>query len=130
MSFYVLWMYLMPILIVPLGQMNQLISSSSEKLHEAGLDEQGAAAAMSEHLGRLLDWVHTYIPHNCPLPVSGVIAPQTASQGVTSHAGPVFNLGSRGGSGDAPLPPPAAATGRDWKGGPLDMGPNSWNGGS
>ena len=119
--------------------MNRLLSSSSEKLHEAGLDQQGAAAAMSKYLGRLHDWVHTYIPHNCPPPVNGILEPQMPSLGVSSNAAPVLNLGGRGGGGrggggaallKGAQPPPAAARRGDWKGGPLDMGPNSWNGGS
>ena len=126
-------------------QVSHLASSNSEKLHEAGLDESRAAAAMAEHVGRLLDWIHTYIPHQPPPGSMICNSPSGPMRAVPSQrAAPIFSLGGagrgRGPTGPPALPaqiqtgrpraaaPMAGLHGPEWKGGPLDMGPNSRNG--
>ena len=126
--------YKMFFLLIP-PQAHRLVSSSADKLYESGLDEGKALAEMNRHVGQLLGWLSTYIP---PAPITGLHhgllkdvdggAEVTIGTGM-GHARRTAPAGW-GGLHDAPS---STAVGScpsipGWRGGCLDMGPNSRQG--
>ena len=69
------------------------MAGSSDKLYEAGLDEQQALEAMGKHVGQLLAWAETYVP---PLRDQSTTLGRNVGTGRKVAAAPVMALGRAG----------------------------------
>ena len=100
-------------------QARRLVSSNAEKLYESGLDGVKALREMDGHVGQLLGWASTHIPVGT---AGGALVHQKAA--------PVLSLcgGRSGAPAPQAAPSPSAQSDQGWRGGRLDMGPNSRQG--